>query len=334
MTLQEFSLESRQPRSSAWLAHLGSSRLTLWLIGLFALAIVASYFQLLNATWALAVPLALFVVNLGCAVSTNAVFRRQGALFAFHFALIAIVLLIAIGRLTYLRGHIELSSGETFSGKLVQSERGPWHWDRLAQALFVNEGFTIEYSPGMQRDRTANTVSWVEAGTRRSAVIGDLDPLVRQGYRFYTSFNKGFAPLFTWQPAAGAPARGTVHLPSYPINEFTQAREWTPPGTTLKLWTMLDFDETPYDATKAWRFKVPDQHLLIVREGERRWTLKPGAQLVLAQGVLVYEGLTTWMGYKVFYDWTLPWLLAACVVAIGSMAWHFWRKYASGPWDR
>jgi len=317
----------------AWGLRLASLRLTLAALTLLAVDVLLTYRAEVRASWPLALPLALLSVNLIAAVLTNPTFRRQGALLAFHLALIAIVLLIAIGQLTYLRGHVELSRGETFGGELTQSERGPWHFGSLAQVSFANEGFTIDYSPGMQRNDTRNIVSWNEAGTRRSAVIGDQEPLVLHGYRFYTSFNKGFAPLFIWRPSNGRAVRGTVHLPSYPINEFRQAQEWTPPGTALKLWVMLDLDKRPFDKTKPWRFRAPEQHSLVVREGERRWTLKPGAELALSQGVLFYEGLTTWMGYKVFYDWTLPWLLAACVVAIGSMAWHFWRKYAAGPWD-
>jgi cytochrome c biogenesis protein len=40
------------------------------------------------------------------------------------------------------------------------------------------------------------------------------------------------------------------------------------------------------------------------------------------------------MGYLVFYDWTIPWMLSACVVAVLSMGWHFWRKFAAKPWNR
>jgi cytochrome c biogenesis protein len=59
----------------------------------------------------------------------------------------------------------------------------------------------------------------------------------------------------------------------------------------------------------------------------------PGERYVLPQGTLVYEGLTAWMGYAVFYDWTIPWLLAAAAAAVASLSVHFWRKFAARPWD-
>jgi hypothetical protein len=49
--------------------------------------------------------------------------------------------------------------------------------------------------------------------------------------------------------------------------------------------------------------------------------------VAVPEGVLVYEGLTAWMGYKVFYDPTLPWLLASAVLAIAALSAFFWRRF-------
>jgi cytochrome c biogenesis protein len=49
--------------------------------------------------------------------------------------------------------------------------------------------------------------------------------------------------------------------------------------------------------------------------------------VTLDEGVLVYEGLTAWMGYKVFYDPTLPWLAAAALLAIASLGTFCWRRF-------
>ncbi|HEY6863324.1 MAG TPA: cytochrome c biogenesis protein ResB, partial [Burkholderiales bacterium] len=272
--------------------------------------------------------------NLGAAVLTNAAFRRQAPLLVFHLALLAIVLLAAAGRLTYLKGRVELSTGETFAGELTQSERGPLHASRLARAAFTNEGFTIGYSAGIRRDETRNAVAWTDAGGGVGrAVIGDQQPLVLAGYRFYTSPNKGYAPVFAWQPKGGSARLGTIHLPAYPAHEYRQALEWTLPGSDVSVWTMLAFDDVILDPQRPSQFRLPERHTLIVRIGDERRVMAPGERLELAQGTLVYEGLTTWMGYTVFYDWTLPWLLAACVLAVASLAWHFWRKFAAQPWD-
>jgi hypothetical protein len=39
------------------------------------------------------------------------------------------------------------------------------------------------------------------------------------------------------------------------------------------------------------------------------------------------------MGYTVFSDWTMPWLIAACILAVASLGWHFGRRFAATPWD-
>lgn len=315
-------------------AALGSLKLTLAIFVLLAVAVLAVYRGAIAGSWVLAVPLALLAVNILAAVVTNPVFRRQTPLLVFHLALIVIVGLVAAGRLTYLKGQLELSAGEQFAGVLTHSESGPWHVSRLDRVVFVNHGYTIGYQPGVKRDRTRNPVSWRDAdGREHHAVIGDQQPLALHGYRFYTSFNKGFAPVFTWYPAGGEPQRGTIHLPSYPLHEFGQALEWTPPGSAVKLWIMLQFDEVLLDPAQASQFRVPEKHVLVVRAGGERHELAPGGRHTLPGGVLAYEGLSTWMGYNVFYDWTMPWLLAACLLAVVSLGVHFRRKFAARPWD-
>ena len=78
----------------AWGRPFASLRLTLAALALLALDVLLTYRAEVRASWPLAVPLALLSVNLVAAVLSNATFRRQGALLAFHLALIAIVLLI------------------------------------------------------------------------------------------------------------------------------------------------------------------------------------------------------------------------------------------------
>jgi hypothetical protein len=317
------------------LRALASLKLTLIIIVAFGAAILLSYTGQLDGTWALAVPLALFAVNLMATVATRPVFRRQRALLIFHLGLIAIVLLLAAGRLTYLRGSVEISEGAQFDGELTAFKAGPWHWSGLDRVHFSNDGFRIAYSRGLQRDKTRNAVRYIDAGGREQhAEIGDQTPLVLAGYRFYTSPNKGFAPAFYWYPArVSEPVLGTVHLPSYPMNQYRQALNWQLPGTAIKLWTMLQFDELILDPEKASEFRLPGKHKVIVHIGNLRRELQPGGAIELPEGRLVYDGLRTWMGYSVFYDWTIHYLLAACLVSVGALGWHFWRKYASTPWN-
>ena len=321
--------------AAAGLKRLASLKLTLALLILLGAGVIAHDPVAGGTAWLVAVPLLLGAVNLSAAVLTHPVFRQQTALLMFHVALLAIVVLVAAGRLTYLKGQLELAEGEVFNGELARSESGPWHRSRLERAQFVNDGFTIRYEKGMRRAETRNTVRWRDdTGREQKGVIGDNQPLVRHGYRFYTSFNKGFAPVFIWHPAGGLPQRGSINLPSYPIHEYGQALEWTLPGTQTKFWTMLQFDEVLLDTDRVSQFRLPTRHTLVVRIGDARQELVPGERMVLPAGILVYERLSTWMGYTVFYDWTLPWLFVACVLAVASLAWYFWKKFAVQPWDR
>ena len=300
---------------------------------LLGVASVAVYKFDHSATPWLAVPLLLLAVNLIAAVATNVVFRRQLPLLIFHLALIALVLLAAAGRLSYLKGTAEVTEGTVLEG-LTSQESGPLHGGRLAQLHFINDGFDINYLAGPVLDRNLNRVRWQDpAGQEQMMVIEDNKPLIMFGYRIYPTSNKGFAPLFSWQPQGAAPVLGAVHLPSFPANATSQAQTWRPAGSQADLWVMLPVDEQLIPADRPSRFRLPDERKIVLRYQNQRYELQPGERLTLPDGTLEYRELRTWMGFRVFYDWTIPWMLAACVVAVLSMAWHFGRKFASVPWN-
>lgn len=316
-----------------WGRALGSLKFTPVGLALLGFASVAVYKLDQGATSWLAVPLSLLAANLIAAVATNGVFRRQLPLLVFHLALIALVLLAAAGRLSYLKGNAELTEGAAFDG-LQSVDAGPLHWGRLDQLQFVNDGFEISYMAGPVLDRNLNRLRWQDAaGREQVAAVEDNQPLILMGYRIYPTSNKGFAPLFVWQPHGGSPVLGAVHLPSFPANATSQAQTWRPEGSQADIWVMLNVEENLIPSDRSSRFRLPDDHTLVLRHREVRYQVKPGQKLELPDGTLEYQELRTWMGYRVFYDWTIPWMLAACAVAVLSMAWHFWRKFASTPWN-
>jgi cytochrome c biogenesis protein ResB len=312
---------------------LGSLKLTAAALVLLAGGVLWAYLERVHATAALVMPMALLALNLAAAILVNPKFRRQLPLLVFHVALLLLVLLAAAGRLTYLNGRVELSVGEAFSGELLDAQAGPFHQNRLARAAFVNEGFEIDYAPKWKRAETRNLVRWHGPRGEETGIIGDQTPLVLEGYRFYTTSNKGFAPVFVWQPAGGAPQRGSVHLPPYPVLQFAQAAQWTPPGAAEPVTVKLAIDEELIDYERASRFRLPPSHDIEVAHRGRIQALRPGASVELAGGQLRYEGLTTWMGYVVYSDWTLPWLAAAATLAATALGWHFWRRFAARPWQ-
>jgi cytochrome c biogenesis protein len=315
------------------LADLGSLRLTLWLLGLLAGAVAAGYHGLSDATWALAAPLALLAINLAAAVATHPTFRSHGALVVFHVALFAIIVLAAASRLTYLKGAVELSDGQLFEGALTQRESGPLHRGALDQLRFANLGFEVDYQPGMRRAQTRNRVLFVDAnGIAGEAQIGDATPLRLGDYRFYTSPNKGFAPDLTWTPNGAAPVRGTIHMPSFPAQLTRQTLEWTPPGGSRVLHVQLDLGDYAIDLAQDWTLRRPPVHALTIRIAGESVTLRPGESHRFAEGTLRYEGLRMWMGYTVSYDWTMPWLFAAGLLAVAALACHFAGKFRRVPW--
>lgn len=326
---------ARTRDATRWLPRLASLRLTLVLIVLLAAGTVTAYQLEAARTWPMVVPLLLLAINLIAAIACTPSFRRQGPLLMFHLGLLALILLVAAGRMTYLRGQLELTSGAEFAGELTHVDAGPLHAGNLAAVRFVSQGFEIDYDEGRKRGPTRNTVMWREPGfPPQIRVIGDQTPLILEGYRFYTSYNKGFAPLFRWEAAGGAqPEYGSVHLPSFPIYEYEQATEWSPPGSRTLVWIMLEHEEDLLDIGRPDQFRLPGEYSLIVRVDETRHVLQVGDAVDLPGGRLVFTGLTTWMGYNVFYDWTLPWLAAACAVSVASLGLHFWRKFSARPWD-
>ena len=316
------------------LARLASLRLTLATLALLAggVAVFAAV-DSASPLWVSA-PLLALAVNLCAAIATRPAFRRNGPLLAFHLALLAVVALAAVGRLTYLKGQLELAEGEVFAGQLTTERAGPLHGGSLQSVRFVNDGFTIRYAPGLKRAETRNPVRvFDQDGRVRTLVIGDNEPLILDGYRFYTSANKGFSLVFLWYPRAGVPERGTVNLPSYPMNEHRQALDWKLPAGGPAVWTMLHFEKAPLDERAETWFRTPDSHHVVLRMQDARWELRPGQQVRFEAGDLVYEGVTTWMGYQVFYDWTIPWMLAACLTAVLALGWHFARQFSRQPWN-
>ncbi len=316
------------------LSRLASIRLTL--VGMVALAIGAglSYDNPAETSvWVLAAPLALLSLNLFAAILTNPRINRRPGLFVFHVGLLLICVFAAIGRLTLFEGRVEMSQGAVFDVQSVADvKQGPWHNGRLDEVVFVQGPWTVSYQPGLKRGPTRSHVSVPDGrGGWREKVVGDDKPLIIDGYRFYTTFNKGFAVIVSWIPIDGEAMTGTIHMPSYPLFDYKQDNRWTTPGgNELKLWLRV---ETGLNRDKAWVLDGSKATgVLVVNSGNERVELGEGESMELPGGRLRFEQLSTWMGYKIFYDPTLRWLFISAIVAVFGLAYHYWRKMAQQPW--
>src|SRR3569623_298354 len=244
----------------------------------------------------------MLLLAIGAALSYNNPATTPVWVLVVPMALLAVNLLAAIGRLTHLEAHIELLQDTAFSSKdIFDDSRGPLHRGKLDEISFVQGPYTVDYAAGMMRGLTHSQVRLPDGqGGWETRVSGDDRPLVIEGYRFYTSFNKGFAPILTWIPDQGGPQTGAVHMPSYPLFEFKQDNAWTPPGgPEIKFWLRLN---TGMDEKAAWVLDgAKTTGLLVVNTGEQRLELKPGEAAKLPGGQLRYELLSTCLCYKIFY---------------------------------
>jgi cytochrome c biogenesis protein len=304
--------------SAAWLTLAG--------FGLLAGALLTGLHWPQFPVWAFVAPLALLGANLAAAIALRPALRR-GGLGLFHAALLALLLLAAWGRLTHFDARVEIAQEGAFDPALVQlTGQGPWH-GRAWQSLQLRQGaWEVDYRPGVRRAHTRSEL-WLP-GEAMPRTVGDDTPLVISGYRFYTTPNKGFAPLLTWEAPGAPPLQGVLHMPSYPLFDWKQEQAWTAPdGTRLRFWLRI---ERPLADDAAWTLSpraLPA--VLVVEAAGVRHELRPGDALALPAGRLRYEQLLGWMGYRIFYDPTLLPLLVTALVGIAGLGWHLRRRMAA-----
>lgn len=315
----------------------GLSSLKLTLVGMVLLGIgsALSYGNPVDVpVWVLIVPLSLLAINLAAAILTNPRINRQPGLLVFHVCLLATVVLAGVGRMTHLDAHMEIALGQEFEKSLLQEVKvGPWHAGNLDKVAFVQGPYTVEYATGLRRGLTHSEVLVPDiSGRLAPREVGDDRPLVLERYRFYTTFNKGFAAILTWIPDQGKPVTGRINMPSYPLYDYKQDNRWTPPGTReeIKFWLQLD---TGLTLEAPWVLDGRNATgVLVVTSQDQRVELNRGEEVRLEHGRLRYDDLTTWMGYRVFYDPTIQWLFFVTVVGVIGLSHYFWKKLNLAPW--
>lgn len=320
--------------------HLASLRLTTAGFGLLAVVALAAQADTRVPGWAVVLPQALLALNLSASLATQPRIRR-GGLGVFHGALLGCLLLLAWGRLTHYEGRVEVTQGSSFEAEAAEPlSVGPWHGQRLRQVRFEQGPVEVRYAPGLKRARTLSQVVLTEpAGPRtegdaaHAETVGDDHPLRAAGFRFYTTHNKGFAPLLSWTPPGQPTSTGAVHLPSYPLFDGQQQQRWTPPGgPEVRLWLRLP---QPVDERSAWQLQPGQVSAVLVAEvGGQRFELRPGDTATGAFGALRYERLLGWMGYRIHYDPTLAALWWLACLGMAGLALHIWPMPWPMPWLR
>lgn len=315
--------------SSRLLVFLASSR---WMIAFFvcaALAALAVAYGYAPATAVMAFPFGLLALNLVAAIVVRPALRADGALLLLHLSLLVLLCLFVVARLIYMDSSVALTNGAAFDGNLLRDERGPLHPDRLAELHFENAGFTENFPRLGHYKATYNRVRWWDAaGQVHEAVIGDDRPLILAGYRIYSSRFRGFSPVFHWRATDGREEISSVQLNDTRMGDFAHASEWQiPDGPSL--WAKIELLDEAEPAPEERRDDLGVDRLkqqLVVRSGNDRYVMKLGDALELPGGRLTYLRLDSWMGYRVVYDPTQPWLLASIAAAVASLVWVYARR--------
>lgn len=311
------------------LTAVASLRLTLaGMLVLLVAALVAYRHPAVALSW-LSLPLGLLGLNLLAAVLTNRAFRLQSALLLFHVGLLGVLVLAGLGVLTRLDARIEVVEGERFDPQRVEVISRGWLYPGGLDAIdFVQGAIAVDYRAGLERAGTASEVlRRGPGGAGLPEVIGDRTGLVAGDHRLLATFNKGWALVLAWEGSDGSRHVGAVNLPSYPEFEWKQHNDWTTPagetlGFELRLAERVPGDR-PWQLTSAGvRYAVevrrPDGSVAVLRQGDA---------MTVRGGRLAVADLRLWMGYRIDFNPFLPWILAAALLTLAALGWHFQRKF-------
>jgi cytochrome c biogenesis protein len=314
---------------TSFASALASPRLTVLFFLLMAAGALWAAKGGADATVAVVTPLSLLVVNLLAAIVSMPRFRADLPLLLFHLALLLLVSLLVVARLTYFDGATVLTAGTAYGGHLLRNDRGPLHGDGPDALRFANEGFTEDFPARGHALSTYNRVRWWDqGGGTHLASIGDNRPLILDGYRIYPTVRRGFAPLFSWQPDVGEASFGTVELADTGVAGPGPTSELKLPGG-IDAWIMIFLEDAPkyVPGTRLDDLGTAElAHHLILRMGDTRVELRPGTHLDLPGGRLHYVRLSSWMGYRIVKDPTEPWIVATVLVGIGSLLWFYAQR--------
>lgn len=277
----------------------------------------------------LVIPLTMLACNLLAALIVRHAFRRQGALLLFHVGLLAVLALVAAGLLLRFNGSVEVVEGTAFDPAGVTARGTGWlHPNRLQRVQFTQGPLEVRYLSGLRRDTTHSRIVLIrDDGAEFDREIGDRQGFTSGGYRFITTFNKGYSVLLLWRDARGRETLGTVNYPSFPEFDWKQLNDWiTPAGETLSLELKLA-ERIPEDS--PWTLKSRDVRYEVGISGgaQAHATVRPGESIAVAGGEITLVDLRLWMGYRIDYNPLLPWLLAAAFLSLGALAVHMAQKF-------
>ena len=274
-------------------------------------------------------PLSVLAANLFAALIVRHAFRQQAALLLFHVGLLAVLVLVAAGVLLRFDGSVELIEGESFDPGAVTARGAGWlHPGRLDRIDFAQGPLEVRYLSGFQRDTTHSRVFMGgKGGAEIRRDIGDREGFTSHGYRFMTTFNKGYSVLVTWREDGGREVLGAINFPSYPKFDWKQVNDWTTPAGDPLTFELKLAERVPEDS--PWILKSRDTGYEVVISGSAlaETTVGPGESVAVRGGEITIVDLRLWMGYRIDYNPLLPWILTAAFLSLGALAVHMAQKF-------
>jgi cytochrome c biogenesis protein len=300
------------------------------LSGLIANSFAISQWPDVSIPW-LVLPLSLLAVNLFAALLVRAAFRQQAALLLFHVGLLVVLVLVAAGVLMRFDGSVEVVEGSAFDATGVTPRGKGWlHPNGLERVHFTQGPLEVNYLSGLQRDTTRSRVVLERRdGTETERIVGDRQGFTSNGYRFTTTFNKGYSVVVLWRGSDGREGLGTVNFPSYPKFDWKQTNDWTTPSGETLTFELRLAERVPEDG--PWilssRDVVYEVGISSATQSER--TIAPGQPIAVKGGEITPVDLRLWMGYRIDYNPLLPWLLTAAFLSLGALAVHMAQKFGT-----
>jgi cytochrome c biogenesis protein len=312
---------------------LGGLRLTLFGIVLIATGVLLNIYIPGNLDLFISGPVVFLSVNLLAAIITRPVMRQQRALLLFHLCLLALVVLVLLGRLTHFNGQVELTEGQLLeAANLVTVSNGPWYRNTLTDIQLQQGPIQVAYTTQNYRQEThSQTLLTSAQGVTEAVMIDDNNPLLIDNYRFYITSNKGFSAILRWADLAGQTVLGAVNFPSYPALDFKQIQQWvTPEGEKLSLQLIIENIADP-DNNWILSSKVATPRLDVIVNGKVHTSLFPGDSMKLTGGEFQFMQLKMWMGYHINYDPGSQWVFLIALLGLLAMSLHLYGRQVNAP---
>lgn len=308
------------------------SGLPLTLVGLvfFLAGILPVVTGNMTATQALAPGYILLVINLVFSILVREKIRRNPNLLVFHLVLLLMLVSIGVSRVTFFKGWVQIAEEEVLTKPSGIISEGVFHSNRLGQSPIQLLGFRANFE---ETGRRTDTQSYLQIQNQQDPIlINNAETANISGYQFTISNNVGFAAEFTWMSNQGEFVQTRAHFPSQIAYPETQGLEMMFPGMKQPVWVGLEIQSERISFFYPF-FKVPEKYYLSFDFKDSQIELMPGSSVELVGGNLSFHRLSPWIGYELYYDPAIYFLLIASLIGVLSLALFLWQKQSTSSWN-